>query len=160
LHKSAVQIIHGSSSLEPILQQIELASFASRGQSSFGKQTPSTVDEIYQSNGSEDFLKILRVEDHKWITARFPEVSTFQNSKDGTVFWQWPIQTSYGKLHFRYYHPPSATKPSIARIRVGIGNQDTTMYSEEFPLDKHRFKSIERFVEMVEKSMEISETTQ
>ena len=153
LHESAIQIIHGSSPLEPTLQQIELAAFASRGQSSLGEQTPSTIYEIHQHDRSEDFLKVMRVEDHGWITGRFPEANTFQNSKDGTVFWQWPIQTSHGKLHFRYCHPPSATEPSIARARVEIGNQDTTMYSEEFPLDKHRFKSIERFVKKIEKSI-------
>ena len=153
LHESAVQIIHGSSSLEPVIEQMELASFTSRGQSSPGKQTRSTVDEMHQSNRSEEFLKILRVEDHKWITARFLEVNAFQNSRDGTVFWQWPIQTRYGKLRFRYYHPPSATKPLIARVEVGMANQDTAVYSEQFSLDKHRFESIERIVEKIEKLM-------
>lgn len=153
LYESAIQIIHGSSPLEPILQQIELASFDSRGLTNLRKRTPSTVHEMYQHNTSEDFLKTMRVEDHKWITREFPEANTFQNSKDGTIFWQWPIQISHGKLYFRYYHPLRTTTPSLARVRVAIVNQNATLYSEEFPLDKHRFKSIERFVKKMEKSI-------
>ncbi len=153
LHESAIQIIHGSSTLEPILQQLELASFDSRSLANLRKQTPSTVHEMYQHNKSEDFLKTMRVEDNKWITREFPEVNTFQNNKDGTIFWQWPTPISHGKLYFRYYHPPSKITPSLARVRIEMVNQNTTLYSGEFPLNKHRFKSIKRFVKKIEKSI-------
>ncbi|MBD2183738.1 hypothetical protein [Aerosakkonema funiforme] len=140
LNDSLVHTVSRISPLDSILKNAEEVAFAHRrNRTLYSNNVYGTKSRASQIDTGVDPLEKIRSEDQQWILGEIPWAKPRQSKKDGSIYWQWQMDSNVGKLDVYYKHPSNS--PSIPAY-LEILFEGKQIISEHIPLNDSRFQKI------------------